>query len=243
MEEKDAQKYYCINCGNAVNNLYKKYSETVLKLTECDNCKCIADKYVEYDIVLITVDIILLRITAYRHILHNFKFEKYWRLFLFIVLVESYSEWIFLYDDNNKSKIVEILTEEYLNNFDIYLDDLMFYKITIVTLLKSLLLICFVYLLSKIYGFYAQKTITFVLIAKTITLSSVGIFLLLPALIWDFKVKEINTQFVSLYVTLTKLISYTAACNCPKYWSTFVMLVAVLGQKIINEYCNTSNII
>lgn len=33
--DKATDNYICINCGRPVKDLYKKYSATVLKLTEC----------------------------------------------------------------------------------------------------------------------------------------------------------------------------------------------------------------
>lgn len=40
-----------------------------------ENCKEIADKYVEYDIVIIIIDLVLLNTMAYRHILLNTDFK------------------------------------------------------------------------------------------------------------------------------------------------------------------------
>ena len=36
-----------------------------------DKCHCVADKYIEYELLLVSIDLILLREQAYRHILFN----------------------------------------------------------------------------------------------------------------------------------------------------------------------------
>ncbi|KHJ48312.1 hypothetical protein D918_01583 [Trichuris suis] len=51
----------CIHCGAPVNELYRTYSPTVLKLSTCACCDSIADHYVEYEPGLIMLDLLLLR--------------------------------------------------------------------------------------------------------------------------------------------------------------------------------------
>lgn len=63
--------YVCINCGNDVDELYKKYSSSVLKISNCNKCNKVADKYIEFETLIIVIDLILLSRPAYRHILYN----------------------------------------------------------------------------------------------------------------------------------------------------------------------------
>lgn len=84
-------KYYvCTNCGISIGELYKQFGGVALKLTKCvrykmsqnislytitfifqENCNWIADKYLEYDLINVIIDLILLRIVAIRHFLFN----------------------------------------------------------------------------------------------------------------------------------------------------------------------------
>nr|XP_031843681.1 protein ARV1 [Nomia melanderi]XP_031843682.1 protein ARV1 [Nomia melanderi] len=82
--------YRCVNCGAKIEELYRSYCENVLKLLECDNCGYLADKYIEYDPVIILVDLILLDKRAYRHFLYNCNLKHYWKLIIIIWLVESF---------------------------------------------------------------------------------------------------------------------------------------------------------
>lgn len=63
--------YICINCGEFLPTLYEKYGEFHIRLSPCQHCNSIADKYIEYDNVLLFIDLILLKPTAYRHTIYN----------------------------------------------------------------------------------------------------------------------------------------------------------------------------
>lgn len=64
----------CVNCGTPVNSVIKSWGPAksgTIKLTICHHCGRIADKYVEYELTLIVLDLILHRIGVYRHLLFN----------------------------------------------------------------------------------------------------------------------------------------------------------------------------
>lgn len=80
----------CVHCGGAVPLLYRSYSSTVLKMMTCGACGQVADKYIEYDPVLVLLDLVLLNRQAIRHILYNTNFESYWKLGVIMALIEGY---------------------------------------------------------------------------------------------------------------------------------------------------------
>ena len=51
----------CIECMSPVQTLYTSYSLSNIRLTACPQCNKFADKYIEYDNVLIFIDLLLLR--------------------------------------------------------------------------------------------------------------------------------------------------------------------------------------
>lgn len=63
--------FICINCGNFLPALYEQYGESHIRLSQCDYCHNIADKYIEYDNVLLFIDLILIKPSAYRHTIYN----------------------------------------------------------------------------------------------------------------------------------------------------------------------------
>ncbi|XP_063530058.1 protein ARV1 [Cydia strobilella] len=85
--------YKCVNCGEASAALYKTYGPSVLKLTKCVKCNRIVDKYVEYDPVIVMIDLVLISKEAQRHVLYNTEFKAYWKLFIILIMIETYGLW------------------------------------------------------------------------------------------------------------------------------------------------------
>ncbi|MCO5569864.1 hypothetical protein L7F22_023578 [Adiantum nelumboides] len=62
----------CVHCGAAVNEVYVQYSPGNIRLTKCMECKCVADEYVECEMMIILIDLILHKSEAYRHLFFNY---------------------------------------------------------------------------------------------------------------------------------------------------------------------------
>ncbi|BFZ54932.1 sterol homeostasis protein [Savitreella phatthalungensis] len=61
----------CVECSAPVDSLYTCYSKDNFRLTQCPRCLEFADRYVEYDLVLIGIDALLIKPQVYRHLLFN----------------------------------------------------------------------------------------------------------------------------------------------------------------------------
>lgn len=61
----------CIECSSEVPSLYTQYPNGYIKLTYCNNCNAVSDKYVEFDLVILFIDILLLKPQAYKHLIFN----------------------------------------------------------------------------------------------------------------------------------------------------------------------------
>ncbi|KAJ5970429.1 Arv1 protein [Penicillium vulpinum] len=68
----------CIECSYPVSHLYSAYSRADdrsqgkgVRLTQCPRCQRFADKYVEYDFVVLFIDLVLIKPQVYRHLLFN----------------------------------------------------------------------------------------------------------------------------------------------------------------------------
>ncbi|EFA86273.1 hypothetical protein PPL_00835 [Heterostelium album PN500] len=64
----------CIECGRPVNDVYKEFGKAGsgnIRLTRCSHCNQIADKYVEFDFIIVFLDLFLHKAQAYRHLLFN----------------------------------------------------------------------------------------------------------------------------------------------------------------------------
>ncbi|KAL4997701.1 Arv1-like family-domain-containing protein [Aspergillus recurvatus] len=97
----------CIECSYPVSHLYSAYSRADdrslgkgVRLTQCPRCKRFADKYVEYDFVVIFIDLVLIKPQVYRHLLFNrleseeHKFDpSIIRLGVLLLLFDVYLTW------------------------------------------------------------------------------------------------------------------------------------------------------
>ncbi|KAH9266718.1 hypothetical protein BASA83_010396 [Batrachochytrium salamandrivorans] len=90
----------CIECGKEVPVLYLDYGKGNIKLVHCEVCKTFADKYLEYDFVIIFIDMLLHKRPVYRHLIFNRLdySDQGWngsliRLGILLVLFEVYLKW------------------------------------------------------------------------------------------------------------------------------------------------------
>lgn len=99
----------CVECGNPqIKRLYSEYKSSHITLTVCPVCHNVADKYIEYDRVLLFIDILLLKPQAYRHLAFNLteeqllanlngprtrKYNLVFRLFMVFILFDVYLVW------------------------------------------------------------------------------------------------------------------------------------------------------
>lgn len=91
-------KYRCVNCGHPLKELTVVYSPTIQKLTECDKCHETADKLIEFETIVIIIDLILLSIQAQRHVLFNSNCKNLYKTLMVITLLESYCLWMENFD-------------------------------------------------------------------------------------------------------------------------------------------------
>ena len=62
----------CVECGaRSQDPLYNKYGGRNIRLSLCQVCDSPMDKYLEFDPVLVTIDLFLHKIEVYRHLLFN----------------------------------------------------------------------------------------------------------------------------------------------------------------------------
>lgn len=61
----------CVECGESVDSLYVEFSAGNIRLTRCEQCGNVSDKYIEYEFILVAIDLILHRKQAFRHLLYN----------------------------------------------------------------------------------------------------------------------------------------------------------------------------
>nr|XP_025699970.1 protein arv1 homolog isoform X4 [Arachis hypogaea] len=95
--------YQCVRCSFPIKSLYVQYSPGNIRLMKCEKCKAVADEYIECEIMILMIDLMLHKQKAYRHLLYNvlnqqtLKFEGlHWKLaiiyFIFDACIHLYVE-------------------------------------------------------------------------------------------------------------------------------------------------------
>uniref|UniRef100_A0A2P2MPP1 Protein ARV n=1 Tax=Rhizophora mucronata TaxID=61149 RepID=A0A2P2MPP1_RHIMU len=70
------EEYRCVKCGFRIKTLFVQYSPGNIRLMKCENCKAVADEYIECEFMIILIDLILHKPQAYRHLLYNVLFQE-----------------------------------------------------------------------------------------------------------------------------------------------------------------------
>lgn len=93
---------HCVNCGSPVIALYIQYSPGNIRLTKCAKCKAVADEYIECEMMILLIDLILHKTKAYRHLFFNMPhLNKYelqglvWKAALLFLLLDACRQLVF----------------------------------------------------------------------------------------------------------------------------------------------------
>lgn len=103
----------CVLCKHPVASTHSTYKGDYIKLLVCDKCHNVVDKYIEYDNVLLFLDILLLKPQAYRHFCYNFMEPLggqagriLARFFAIMVLFEVYLQWAYEEKKSEHGKLI-----------------------------------------------------------------------------------------------------------------------------------------
>lgn len=106
----------------------------------------LADKYIEYDPVIVFVDLVLIEKPAYRHLLYNSDFKSYWKLGIILWLAESFRAWSSCDIGQAKLTTWEVI---FAPN-DMPKDDCNFYNSLLCTALAFAAFICAVVMVTEL---------------------------------------------------------------------------------------------
>jgi len=114
--------FACVECRSSVASVYREFSAGCIRLTKCESCSQFADPYVEYDTMLIVLDLILHKSQVYRHLLFNrHKLNNgalgptLLKLLPIYLFLDTYLKWFFLKSSRKHSDT------QYALDYDHYL--------------------------------------------------------------------------------------------------------------------------
>lgn len=113
----------CIECAqHNIDCLYSQYKGTYIRLTTCPNCGLVVDSYVEFDLVILFLDLMLWKPQAYRHLAYNtveqmfqnnkekLALERYRHLIrhaFLTILFEVYLNWAYEEKSERNSEMIQ----------------------------------------------------------------------------------------------------------------------------------------
>lgn len=226
--KSNGQHYVCINCGCPVPELYRRISSTVLKITDCEKCKTPADKYIEFEALIILIDLVLLSKSAYRHILYNSNCKNLWKIGIILILLEAYCLWT--------ETFIKFTNVCYRSDHpDPFLAEKGFYLSSLHILIGTILLYTFVYLLTRILlhraniGSDTGKAYPLVLLQGTI-LASIAKFFFIPIIIWKQHTTDsamaIHISLVVAYFVISLIQIHSVVSQCSWTKSAVIVLLA-----------------
>uniref|UniRef100_A0A7N0U589 Protein ARV n=1 Tax=Kalanchoe fedtschenkoi TaxID=63787 RepID=A0A7N0U589_KALFE len=126
----------CLQCGSQVAKLFVQYSPGNIRLMKCPKCKQVADEYIECEIMIVLIDLILHKTKAYRHLLYNVLNQRsldleglMWKLILGSLLLDTYRMLILVRSVEEWSSIISFSSSVWNLGkvlMDVFLEDFLF---------------------------------------------------------------------------------------------------------------------
>ncbi|KAJ1668694.1 sterol homeostasis protein [Coemansia sp. RSA 1813] len=224
----------CIECGRPVASLYTEYGVGHIRLTQCENCKSFADKYVEHDVVIVFIDMLLHKPQVYRHLLVNkleFRQPKMERnvskLCILLVLFSVYIDWFRLEEGGRMRRQSELLFGQQLSFAAQYLFILVLSAIDAVALLAGVLLASIVQQRSS------RQTKRWATMATALTISSFGKVLMIMLVIWEY-----NEPYYPWLLDTLIFTSYSTAMSVlfdiNSLWASLMVVFGMATKQLFH---------
>ncbi|KAI3921376.1 hypothetical protein MKW98_013310 [Papaver atlanticum] len=235
-EEKDESgrmKFRCIHCGCKIKLLFIQYSPGNIRLMKCGNCKVVADEYIECEIMIILIDLVMHKTKAYRHLLlnaptlHPVDFRGVlWKSAILYLLLDGYKNFL-LKEDSSLS----------LNTIS---SSLICVKMLIDVLLVNFVFFCVLFLVATRILQTASAT-RYIDIYLAIFASSYMRIFLVAMMVWDFpsSVLYIIDMFVlSSNAVALKVVTESKMSRC--IWA-FAFSASLLLLREALQHLNVSS--
>lgn len=197
-----------------------------------DKCGEITDKYIEFEVIIILIDLILLSRPVYRHILYNTNFKNHWKISVVLMLLEAYYIW------SEKNYNSSENANDY--NRDPFIAEKGFYFCCIEILFGNFVLFLFIRILTltsnPLMDAVSKRNLSLDL-WKGITLANGAKFFLLPIIIWKENSSEtsvgIHLELVKGYFLLSLIHVYSVITTCSNYKAAFIVIISFIAKSLI----------
>eukprot|EP00696_Hemimastix_kukwesjijk_P001560 gnl/Hemi2/11936_TR4073_c0_g6_i1.p1 gnl/Hemi2/11936_TR4073_c0_g6~~gnl/Hemi2/11936_TR4073_c0_g6_i1.p1 ORF type:complete len:264 (-),score=52.31 gnl/Hemi2/11936_TR4073_c0_g6_i1:5-796(-) len=178
----------CVQCGKHVGTVFKEFSHGNIRLTRCDRCDDVADKYVEYESVIIVLDLILHKPAVYRHLLFNrfdAKDPSFFKVSAVYVVLDFYVKWVSL-----KSQLLESRLHPDTTRSPLMPSELDHASLLLMALLEYLVYLAVTLLAVGCYRKLRNVAVEYSRLLMGMVVSSFGKFFLVLMMIYDYPVSS-----------------------------------------------------
>ncbi|CAL1544291.1 unnamed protein product [Lymnaea stagnalis] len=228
-------KYKCIECGSSVESLYRDYKANIIKIHHCESCQSVADKYIEYEPIIILLDALLLQPQAYRHLLLNTQFDAHWRLAFLFWICDAFSKLVLQRVELTNSQPSS--GSEYVNYTYLGLELYLNFIIAATELLVLTVVVLSVYALKHFCTQGDLKHFSPSLIFKAVIIASLGHVLAIPALLWGQLYRNVYIHLTQGFVCLST-IQALRVVNQRKYntfWAVLAVIFGFSAQMVVSS--------
>ncbi|KAE8697995.1 NAC domain-containing protein 4-like isoform X1 [Hibiscus syriacus] len=212
-------EYRCVQCGFRIKTLFVQYSPGNIRLMKCVNCKAVADEYIECELMIVLIDLILHKPKAYRHVLFNVLNHEsthfqglLWKSLVGFLVLDAY-----------RSLIVKKPEEEWGTSMSISSFFWIYRKVLVDVFLGNYMFLCSFFLAIKSLLKTSARFSSFRDLLLAILISSYFKILLIAMMVWEFPPAVI--YIIDLFVfssnsVALKVITKSTMNRC--IWACFI---------------------
>lgn len=224
-EVMQGDTFRCIECGFSARELYHDYGNGIIKISHCEKCKQVVDKYVEFDPVIVLLDALLFKPQAYRHVLFNKVITFHWRVSIVCLLCDAYMKWAHKFAAPTEGESKPFLT--YALQWDFYAM-FMIAGLELLAFIAGVVGICFLHsAFSNSREHWKARSSRLV---KALLLSSAGKLLVIPVVIWGETHIYTTLLLTRLFMAVASTQAITVILDCPHITS-----ISLVGCGFITE--------
>ena len=235
--------FVCVECAAQAKLLYSNFpGSNNIRIEHCKNCGQPVDSYIEYDVSLILLDMMLLSKPVWRHVLFNKETKHlHWKLAVVCLFCDGYMKWV---TASHHDKTLQTNS----NDTDIVFQAAMQIQLYIFTFVSGLELLAFLiltvafYFLLKPLASQANDTkiIDISAILRCLLLAGTGKVLYIPAIIWLQTDSAVFLQLTLVYVVFCSSLAFSLTVKCSFFQALSIIVFAfywsIVFVKPVGEY-------
>ena len=239
-ETPPALQFICIECEHPASKLFSVYEKSGnIKVEKCPRCNKVIDKYIEYDVTICLLDLLLLNTSVWRHVIFNVNFNSLlWKLAIVGMICDGYKAWIELTSLNTKDEDTVFYAAKQI---ELYIFSVIAGSQLLVFLLLVLLITEFVFALRKwlpmeivSYQFRTPRRIV-----QSLLIANCTKLLYVPAIIWPHYSNHAFMLLLMTYVKICYALALQQIVKYPYLLCLFTVFIAHTASGVINSPLST----